>query len=107
MRRKCSYPSNPNVMKMRITYLVLLFTLLPFCSIAQNNPFWVVPTSIQVDSMKKLLAASDNDTVNMYLNRQIGMHYQEVNRPVALAYFKEMLMLAKKNQSAHMGSRSP
>ncbi len=70
--------------------------ILPSFSSAQNNPFWDVPTSKQTDSLKKVLTASRNDTLNMYLNRQIGMHYQELNRHVGLAYFKEMLKLAKR-----------
>ena len=84
-------------MKITNIYLSGLFwTLLPFCSGAQNNPFWDVPTGKQTDSLKKVLAGSKNDTVNMYLNRQIGMHYQELDRPVALASYKNMLALAEK-----------
>ena len=84
-------------MKITNIYLSGLFwTLLPFCSSAQNNPFWDVPTGKQVDSLKKVLAGSKNDTVNMYLNRQIGMHNQELDRPVALASYKNMLRLAEK-----------
>src|SRR5688572_12832928 len=84
-------------MKITNIYLSGLFwTLLPFFSSAQNNPFWDVPTGKQVDSLKKVLAGSKNDTVNMYLNRQIGMHYQELDRPVALASYKNMLTLAEK-----------
>ena len=34
----------------------------------------------------------------MYLNRQIGVYYQEINRMTALAYFEEMLKLARKTK---------
>jgi signal transduction histidine kinase len=74
----------------------LFLLLLPFHGAAQNNPFWQEPTRIQVDSLKGVLAATKNDTVNMYINRQLGMYYQEINRPVALAYYESMLMQAKK-----------
>ena len=32
----------------------------------------------------------------MYLNRQLGMYYQEINRTAALSYYEEMLKLARK-----------
>jgi signal transduction histidine kinase len=68
------------------------------CSSAQNNPYWQEPTKIQVDSLKSVLAASTNDSVTMYINRQLGMYYQEINRMAALTYYEEMLKLAKKTK---------
>ena len=57
-------------MKITNIYLSGLFwTLLPFCSSAQNNPFWDVPTGKQVDSLKKVLAGSKNDT-RQYVSQQ-------------------------------------
>ena len=76
----------------------LFFILLPFCSRSQNNPYWQEPTRIQVDSLKEVLANSTNDTVKMYINRQLGMYHQENNRMAALSYFEEMLKLAKKTK---------
>ncbi|HKC37305.1 MAG TPA: ATP-binding protein [Chitinophagaceae bacterium] len=70
--------------------------LLSFCSVAQNNPYWREPTRMQADSLKIVLAASTNDSVTMYINRQLGMYYQEINRTAALTYYEEMLKLAKK-----------
>lgn len=70
--------------------------LLSFYSVAQPNPYWQEPSGIQVDSLKKVLNASQNDTLNMYINRQLGLYYQEINRPVALKYLKNLLNLAKK-----------
>ena len=72
--------------------------LLSYCSVAQNNPYWQEPTRIQVDSLKKVLAASTNDSITMYINRQLGMYYQEINRMAALTYYEEMLKLAKKTK---------
>jgi signal transduction histidine kinase len=70
--------------------------LLPFCNKAQNNPYWQEPSRHQVDSLKNVLRISADDTVKMYINRQIGMYYQEINRIAALTYYEEMLKLAKK-----------
>ena len=77
---------------------VLFFVLLSCCTIAQNNPYWQEPTAIQADSLKKLLATETNDSVKMYINRQLGMYYQEMNRMTALTHFEEMLKLAKKTK---------
>ena len=70
--------------------------LLSFSSAAQSNPYWQEPTKTQVDSLKKVLAISTNDSVNMYINRQLGMYYQEINRMASLTYYGEMLRLATK-----------
>jgi two-component system NtrC family sensor kinase len=70
--------------------------LLSFSSAAQSNPYWQEPTKTQVDSLKKVLAISTNDSVNMYINRQLGMYYQEINRMASLTYYEEMLRLATK-----------
>ena len=86
-------------MKLISIYIVgLFFILLPFHSRSQNNPYWQEPSRIQVDSLKEVLAISTNDTVKMYVNRQLGMYYQENNRMAALFYFEEMLKLAKKTK---------
>ena len=86
-------------MKLTSIYLGgLFFILLPFCSRAQNNPYWQEPAKIQVDSLKMVLATSANDSVTMYINRQLGMYYQEMNRMAALTYYEEMLKLAKKTK---------
>ena len=84
--------------QLRLYINVLAFILLSFCSEAQNNPYWQEPTRIQVDSLKSVLAISTNDSVTMYLNRQLGMYYQEINRMAALTYYEEMLKLAKKTK---------
>jgi len=55
-----------------LIYFLLLLTYLP--SAGQNNPYWQEPTRLQADRLKKVLQASKNDTVNMYINRQLGMY---------------------------------
>ncbi len=77
---------------------MLSFILLPCSSSAQNNPYWQEPTRIQADSLKIVLATSTNDSVTMYINRQLGMYYQEINRMAALTYYEAMLKLAKKTK---------
>jgi two-component system, NtrC family, sensor kinase len=86
-------------MKQLRPYLnVLVFMLLSICSVAQNNPYWQEPTRKQADSLKIDLATSTNDSVTMYINRQLGMYYQEINRMAALTYYEEMLKLASKTK---------
>ena len=74
------------------------FLLLPLYNRAQNNPYWQEPSRGQVDSLKKILTVTTNDTMKMYLNREIGLYYQEINRPVALRYYENMLKLARKTK---------
>jgi two-component system NtrC family sensor kinase len=86
-------------MKLISIYIVgLFFMLLPFYGRSQNNPYWQEPTRVQTDSLKMVLATSTNDSVTMYINRQLGMYYQEINRMAALTYYEEMLKLAKKTK---------
>jgi two-component system NtrC family sensor kinase len=75
---------------------LFFLALIPLSAAAQNNPYWQEPTRLQVDSLKLVLATSTNDSVTMYINRQLGMYYQEINRTAALTYYEEMLKLAKK-----------
>ncbi len=72
-------------------FIVLLALLTSLSSASQTNPYWQEPSRLQADSLTKVLQASKNDTVNMYINRQLGMYYQEINRMAALNYYEEML----------------
>ena len=86
---------------MKPYYLYISFTffiLLPFDNIAQYNPYWQEPSREQVDSLKKILTVTSNDTLKMYVNRTIGLYYQEINRPAALSFYEEMLKLARKTK---------
>jgi len=74
---------------------IFLFFLLPLFLQAEENPFWQEPTTFQADSLKQLLFSTKNDTVRMFANRQLGLYYQEISRPVALAYYEELLRLAR------------
>jgi signal transduction histidine kinase len=79
-------------------FIVFLALLTSLSSASQTNPYWQEPSRLQADSLKKVLQASKNDKINMYINRQLGMYYQEINRMVALTYYEEMLKLAKKTK---------
>ncbi|MDB5278357.1 MAG: hypothetical protein JWR61_3312 [Ferruginibacter sp.] len=86
-------------MKIHHKYLMIAcFLLLPFYNNAQNNPYWQEPSREQVDSLKKMLTVSTNDTLKMYVDREIALYYQESNRPAALQYYEEMLTLARKTK---------
>ncbi len=82
---------------MKQVVIIFLF-LIPVIATAQNNPYWQEPSRLQADSLKRVLQASKNDTVNMYINRQLGMYYQEMNRMAALGYYEEMLKMAKRTK---------
>ena len=82
--------------KIHLYLFICLLLSLPFYGTAQNNPYWQEPSLKQVDSLKKILAVSGNDTLNMYISRQIGLYYQEIDRSTALSYYEKMLNLARK-----------
>ncbi len=72
-------------------------TLVLSCwSAAQQNPYWKEPTRAQLDRLKRLLGSTTNDSVRMQANRQLGLYYQEIDRPSAMAYYEELLRLARK-----------
>ncbi|MEO6218914.1 MAG: tetratricopeptide repeat protein, partial [Ginsengibacter sp.] len=75
--------------------VIIFLALMPVIATAQNNPYWQEPTRSQADSLKKELLIEKNDTIQMYLNRQLGLYNQEINRPVALLYFENQLKLAR------------
>ena len=74
---------------------IFLFFVFPLLLHAEENPFWQEPTKVQADSLKQLLISSKNDTIRMLTNRQLGLYYQEISRPIALAHFEELLKLAR------------
>jgi two-component system, NtrC family, sensor kinase len=81
-------------MKYNIILILLFFA--SSASYGGNNPYWQEPTKIQADSIKELWLAAENDTVRMFASRQLGIYFQEINRPISLSYFEEQLRLARK-----------
>ena len=83
-------------MKIIKSKTVLFFILIiPLMTLGQNNPYWQEPTAAEADSLKMMLQSTDNDSVKMHVNRQLGLYYSERNRFAALEYFEAQLQLAK------------
>ena len=80
----------------KLYFPVLLFLLLSHRPKAEKNPYWQEPTVAQADSLKQILLSTENDTIRMYANRQLGLFFQEINRPIALSYYEAQLKLATK-----------
>jgi hypothetical protein len=81
---------------MKRILIIFFLVVCSFVSPAQNNPYWQEPTKAQADSLKLVLQVTKNDTLRMYIDRQLGLYYQEINRAVALSFFEQQLTLAKK-----------
>jgi len=63
--------------------------------LAQQKTYWNHPGKQQVDSYKDQLSHISNDTTKMYLCREIGMYYQEIQRDSSLFYFQQSLLFAQ------------
>jgi two-component system, NtrC family, sensor kinase len=63
---------------------------------AQEETYSVNWTTEQVDSVKKELGISNNDTLRMKMARSLGIYYQEINRDTSFFYHKLQMALAKK-----------
>lgn len=81
---------------LRLYGAVLFFVLISFFSVGQNNPYWQESSRKQTDGLKQVLKSTNNDSILMYVNCQLGLYYQEIKRQVALTYFEEQLKLAQK-----------
>src|SRR3954467_4721369 len=81
---------------MKLFIKLMLLLLLPVFLKAQQNPYWQEPTKTQADSLRNLLQNSSNDSLRMYLSRQLGLYYQEIQRDSSLYFFEQQLLLAQK-----------
>lgn len=79
----------------KINTVLLFIVFIPIMTFGQNNPFWQEPTAAEADSFKVMLQSTDNDSLKMYINQQLGLYYTERNRSTALEYYKAQLELAK------------
>lgn len=66
-----------------------------FC-FAQNNQYWKEPSRHQADSLRALLMQIKNDSMRMYIFRELGFYYDEIQRDSSLYYYKQQLLLAQK-----------
>ncbi|MCC5943236.1 MAG: tetratricopeptide repeat protein [Balneolaceae bacterium] len=81
---------------LKISAVLFFLAIIPLEAFGQNNPYWQEPTAAEADSFKVMLQSTDNDSLKMHINRQLGLYYSERNRFIALEYFKAQLELAKR-----------
>ena len=80
----------------KIGTVVFFIVFIPLMAFGQQNPYWQEPTAAEADSLKLVLQTTENDSLKMHINRQLGLYYSERNRFIALEYFEAQLQLAKK-----------
>ncbi|HEY5463190.1 MAG TPA: ATP-binding protein [Hanamia sp.] len=83
----------------KIVLLLLLPALSPLFAVAQQNPYWQEPNRKKADSLRTVLQHTQNDTMLMYISRQLGLYYKEKQRDSSLYFFQKQLLLAKQLQS--------
>ena len=78
-------------------YFFLLLVLLetPSVSTAQNTLF-DKPVKQELDSIRKVLQQTDNDTLKMSAFRDLHFYYSEMNRDTALYFAEQQLHLSQK-----------
>jgi signal transduction histidine kinase len=81
---------------MRSHIKIIVFLILPVYSIAYQNPYWLEPNKEQIDSLSILFRNTSNDSVKLYLSRQLGLFYQEIDRNASIDYFSVTYNLSKK-----------
>jgi len=64
--------------------------------LAQKNPYWIEPSRHQADSLRALLMQINNDSTRMYICRELGFYYDEIQRDSSLYYYRQQLLLAQK-----------
>jgi len=63
---------------------------------AQKNPYWTEPSRHQADSLRELLTQINNDSTQLYICRELGFYYDEIQRDSSLYFYKRQLLLAQK-----------
>jgi signal transduction histidine kinase len=81
---------------MKLFILILLCFFTAEFALAQKNPYWIEPSRHQADSLKALLTQINNDSTRMYICRELGFYYDEIQRDSSLYYYKQQLLLAQK-----------
>jgi len=80
----------------KISIALFFIVTIPLMVFGQQNPYWQEPTAAEADSLKTVLQSTDNDSLKMYINLQLGLYYTERSRFTALEYYKAQLELAKR-----------
>lgn len=76
---------------------LFLCQLIPFLSAAQMKSYWQERSGSQVGSIKQVLMRLASDSFALDVNRR-RLYYQEIDRPLALHYFKRQLLIARKTK---------
>jgi signal transduction histidine kinase len=101
---------------MKKIYVLLPMLLWISVGLASMNPYWDIPSQSQVAILRETFATIENDTIKMYISRDLGFYYEERDYDSSLYFFKRTQELAiKLNQNiweaealAHIGfSLSP
>jgi two-component system, NtrC family, sensor kinase len=81
---------------LKFFFLILFIYLLPHFATAQQNPYWQEPSRVQADSLRAVFNHTGNDSIRMYVCRELGLYYQEINRDSSLYFYQKQLLLAQK-----------
>src|ERR1700751_5857882 len=81
-------------MKQFIKTCFLIF--LPFIMEAQHNPYWENPSREEVNKMRIAFMNDPNDTTRMYVSKQLGLFYYELNTDSSLYYLENELLISQK-----------
>jgi signal transduction histidine kinase len=83
---------------MKIILKIFFSLLIPSVAAAQQGLYFETWSNKQVDSLKNELHRTSNDTMQMFIYRCLGFHYQETNRDSSLYFHEQQLALARKLQ---------
>lgn len=75
-------------MKRNIIILLILFTVIHYEVIAQNQK--------EIDKLKQLLLTHQTDTDKVNTLNQLGFHYRQTDKIIAIKYLNESILLSKK-----------
>ena len=79
------------------SFLKLFFLLfIPFALGAQENPFWENPPKGSISNLRNQVSHEQNDSIRMYLCRQLGIYYHEVNIDSSHFFLEIEMSIAKK-----------
>ena len=81
---------------MKFSFIILFFYLSPLFTTAQQNPYWQEPSRMQADSLRVVFENAGDDSIRMYVCRELGLYYQEINRDSSLYFYQNQLSLAHK-----------
>jgi two-component system NtrC family sensor kinase len=75
---------------MRTVLLALLFGFYIQNGLANQNPYWDSPAEEDIPNMTTEFYGSRNDTVKLFLARELGFYYEEINYDSSIFYFNKL-----------------